>query len=213
VIEVPAIAFAVWALAQLGYGDPDVTFMHVIRLTTVFAGPAAVITAGGIGRLAAYASIDKGGGRGRAAFVAARAHALAGAGLVLIAAIPNGHLPGHRSLDWLSFPSAGLVVGAACGAVLGLICGGAAPLGIADVMALARRPTDALRQLLDPEDLIRLGAAVRERTTHLFGALFEPAPLPPGSKKPKSTDEVEAPRVREEPPAADPVTPPRDESK
>ncbi|HEV7554841.1 MAG TPA: hypothetical protein VGO00_05250, partial [Kofleriaceae bacterium] len=163
IIEVPAIALAVWVLAQLGYGDPDVTFMHVIRLTTVFAGPAAVITAGGIGRLAAYASIDKGGGRGRAAFVAARAHALGGAGLVLIAAIPNGHLPGHRSIDWLAFPAAGLIAGAACGAVLGLICGGAAPLGLADVMALARRPTDAIRQLLDPEDLIRLGAAVRER--------------------------------------------------
>ena len=199
-IEVPAIALAVWVLAQLGYGDPDVTFMHVIRLTTVFAGPAAVITAGGIGHLAAHASIDRRGGRGRAAFVAARAHALAGAGLVLIAAIPNGHLPGHRSIDWLSFPAAGLVIGAACGAVIGLICGGAAPLGIADVMALARRPTYAIRHLLDPEDLVRFGNAVRERTAHLLGALFVPAPLPPGSKKPETSD-------------APPPPPPKDDVK
>src|SRR6516162_9525834 len=85
VIEVPAIALAVWVLAQMGYGDPDVGFMHVMRLTAVFAGTAAVLTAGGIGRLAAYASIEKRGGRVRAALVAARAHAAAGAGLVLIA--------------------------------------------------------------------------------------------------------------------------------
>ena len=85
------------------------------------------------------------------------------------------------------------MIGAACGAVLGLICGGAAPLSIADVMALARRPTDALRHLLDPEDLIRLGAAVRERTTHLLGVLFEPAPLPPGAKKPEPTDVPKSP--------------------
>jgi hypothetical protein len=224
VIEVPAVALAVWVLAQLGYGDPDVGFMHVLRLTAVFAGPAAVITAGGIGRLAAYASIHNGGGRPRAAFIAARAHALAGAGLVLIAAIPHGHLPGHRSLDWLSFPVAGIVIGAVCGCVIGVICGGAAPLGIGDVMALARKPTEALRQLLDPEDLVRLGNAVRERTSHLFNALFEPAPPRPidksgerptrstatGGAEPidKSGDEPDKPEAAA--PAAPAATTPKD---
>jgi hypothetical protein len=192
VIEVPAIAFAVWVLAQMGYGDPDVEYMHVMRLTAVFAGAAAVLTAGGIGRLAAYASIEKRGGRLRAALVAARAHAAAGAGLVLIAAIPHGHLPGHRSLDWVSFPMAGLAIGTVCGAVIGAICGGAAPVGIGDVMALARKPTEALRQLLDAEDLVRFGAAVRERTTTLLGGMFEPGPLPPS--------EEARPAKKEEPP-------------
>jgi hypothetical protein len=197
VIEVPAIAFAVWVLSRIGYGDPDLAFMRVMRLTAVFAGTAAVLTAGGIGRLAAYASIEKRGGRARAALVAARAHAAAGAGLVLIAAIPHGHLPGHRSLDWLAFPAAGLVAGAVCGAILGVICGGAAPVGISDVMALARKPTDALRQLLDPEDLARFGAVVRERTSHLFGGMFEPGPLPPADE-PKSASSPEG-ATKEEP--------------
>src|SRR5206468_4013295 len=90
--------------------------------------------------------------------------------------------PGHRALDWLAFPMGGLVIGAACGVAIGVICGGAAPVGIGDVMALARRPTDALRSLLDPEDLVRFGAAVRERTSHLIEGIFEPGPLPPGAE-------------------------------
>gem|GEM_PF-1746827 len=176
VIEVPALTAAVWGLAQLGIGNPDVPVMRVLRLTTVFAGVAAVFTAGGIGRLAAYASID--GGRRRATLVAARAHAAASAGLVLIAAIPHGQLPG-RSLAWLAFPVAGAVVGAACGAVIGLVCGGTAPVELGDVWSLARRPSEALRSWLDPRELVRLGAAVRHRTSHLFEGLFEPAPPPP----------------------------------
>jgi hypothetical protein len=191
VIEVPAIAFGVWVLARLGYGNPEVGFMSIMRLTAVFAGFAAVLTAGGVGRLAAYASIEK-GGRKHATFVAARAHAAAGAGLVLIAAIPHGHLPGRHAVEWLAFPGGGLVVGAVCGTVIGVVCSGVAPVGIADVMALARRPTDALRALLDPEDLARFGAAVRERTAHFIEGMFEPAPLPPGAEdKPK--EETRAP--------------------
>jgi hypothetical protein len=187
VIEVPAIAFGVWTLARLGYGNPEVGFMSIMRLTAVFAGFAAVLTAGGVGRVAAYASIEK-GGRRHATFVAARVHAVAGAGLVLIAAIPHGHLPGHRAVEWLAFPAGGLVVGAVCGTVIGVVCSGVAPLGIGDVMALARRPTDALRALLDPEDLARFGAAVRERTAHFIEGMFEPAPLQPGAEDKKPPD-------------------------
>jgi len=69
-----------------------------------------------------------------------------------------------------------LVVGTVCGGMIGVVCGGAAPAGITDVMAIAiRRPTDALRSLLDPEDLLKLGAAVRQRTTQVLGGMFEPA--------------------------------------
>jgi hypothetical protein len=177
-IEVPALTAAVWGLAQLGIGNADVPVMRILRLTTVFAGVAAVCTAGGIGRLAAYASID--GGRRHAMVVAARAHAAASAGLVLIAAIPHGQLPG-RSLAWLAYPSAGVVVGAACGLLIGVICGGTAPVELGDVWSLARRPSEALRSWLDPRELVRLGAAVRHRTSHLFEGLFDPAPPPPAS--------------------------------
>src|SRR5688572_21055413 len=85
-IEIPVLAATVWVLAQAGIGNPDASFMQIIRLTAAFAGIAALLTAGGIGRLAAHAAVE---GRGRSIWVAARAHAVASAGLVIIAAIPN----------------------------------------------------------------------------------------------------------------------------
>jgi hypothetical protein len=180
VVEVPAISLGVWLLARFGVGNRDAGFMAILRLTAVFAGVAALLTAAGIGRLAAQAGQL---GRRRAVVVAARAHAAAGAGLVLIAAIPHGHLPGHSWL-WLAILLMGAVIGTACGAVIGLVCGGVAPIGFSDVFALARTPGAALRQLLDPEDLIKLGSAVRQRTTRVFEGMFEPAKRPPDDKKP-----------------------------
>jgi len=57
------------------------------------------------------------------------------------------------------------------------------------VMAAAiKRPGEALRQLLDPEDLLKLGAAVRHRTTQMLGgvaSVFEPAERPPTEKPPE----------------------------
>jgi hypothetical protein len=191
VIEVPALAGGVWVLGRLGIGDRHTPFMHLLRLSAVFAGLAAVVTAAGIGRLAAHASIEKHGGRRRAMLVGARAHAAAGVALLLIATIPHGHLP-DRGAIWLWIPVIGLAIGAACGAVIGavcgavigVVCGGAAPVRIADVMALAiKRPTDALRSLLDPEDLLKLGAAVRQRTTQVFTGIFEPAEPRPDDKR------------------------------
>ena len=97
---------------------------------------------------------------------------------MLIAAIPHGQLPGH-SLDWLAFPTGGLVAGALCGVLIGVVCGGTAPVELADVWSLARKPSEALRSWLDPRELVRLGAAVRLRTTNLFEGMFDPAPPPP----------------------------------
>ena len=190
-IEVPVLSATVWGLGQLGFGNADVPVMRILRLTAVFAGVAALLTAGGIGRLAAYASVD--GGRRRAMWVAGRAHAIAGAGLVLIAAIPHGQLPG-RSMDWLAFPAGGLVAGAVCGVLIGVVCGGTAPVELADVWSLARRPSEALRSWLDPRELVRLGAAVRHRTTNLFEGMFDPAPLPPTTDVPPPTAPVEPPQ-------------------
>jgi hypothetical protein len=187
VIEVPLLAAGVWVLARLGLSDPDASFVRFLRFTAVFAGIAAVLTAGGIGRLAAYASVDKsGGGRRHAMRVARRAHAAASAGLLLIAAIPHGHLP-RLGLAWLAYPAMGALIGLGCGMVIGLVCSSAAQVRIGDVMAAAiKRPGEALRQLLDPEDLLKLGHAVRQRTTHIFEGIFEPAQRRPDDddKKP-----------------------------
>ena len=185
VIEVPGLTGGVWLLARLGVGDRGASWMHILRLTTVFAGVAALLTAAGIGRVAAYASVDKIGGRRHAMAMAARAHAAAGAGLLTIAAIPLGHFP-ERGIAWLLLPIMGAAVGALCGAIIGAVCSGPSPVRIGDLMGLAiRRPSEALRQLLDPEDLVKLGAAVRHRTTRVFEGIFEPAEKPP-SEKPES---------------------------
>jgi hypothetical protein len=181
VIEVPAIAGAVWLLAQLGVGNRAEPFLADLRLTALFAGVAALVTAAGLGRVAAVASLE--GGRWRAMAVAARNHAVASAALVLIAAIPHGDLPEH-AIGYLPFLVAGAICGAICGAVIGAVCGGAAPVGISDVVALARRPSEALRQLLDPEDLVKIGTALRSRTSTLLTGLFEPGPKPPAEGEP-----------------------------
>ncbi len=192
-IEVPLLAITVWLLARSGIGDPDVGLMRIMRLTTVFAGIAALATAGGIGRLAAAVSAEH--GRRRAVFVAARTHAVAGMGLVLIAAIPHGHLPTSPA-GWIWLAAAGLIPGAICGAMIGFVCGGAAPVGLAEVWSLAQRPSEALRQLLDPKDLVKLGAALRTRTSNLFEGIFEPgAPAPKQPVKPTPPPEVVVPPV------------------
>jgi hypothetical protein len=200
-IEVPAIAATVWLLAKLGIGNPDVPGMRIIRLTTVFAGAAALFTAGGIGRLSAYASME--GGRRRAMWVAARAHAAASAGLVLIAAIPHGQLPG-RSLAWLAFPAAGMLTGAGCGALIGVVCGGTAPVELSDVWSLARRPSEALRSWLDPRELVRLGHSVRHRTTHLFEGIFDPQAKAPDASDAPEADEAHDAGEAAKPTEADP---------
>jgi hypothetical protein len=166
----------VWVVGRLGVGDSDAALMQLMRLTAVFAGIAAVLTAAGIGRLAAYAMVE--GGRRRALYVAARAHAVATAGLVVIAAIPHGHID-FASAWWLVLPGAGLVTGALCGVMIGAICTSQGSVGLADVWSLTRKPSEALRTLLSPADLVRLGSALRTRTTNLFEGIFDPAPPPP----------------------------------
>ncbi|HEY4241272.1 MAG TPA: hypothetical protein VGM88_15730 [Kofleriaceae bacterium] len=175
-IEVPAFAFAVWLLGFTGIGAVHVGFLPIVRLTAELAGIAALLTAGGVGRLAADASVE--GGRHRAVFVAARAHAVAGMGLMLVATIPHGNLPDRGPL-WAVILLVGIIPGAFCGALIGSICGGSTSIDLGDVLVLARVPTSALRSWLGSEQLAKLGAAVRERTTHWFDGMFEPGPPPP----------------------------------
>ncbi len=190
-IEVPAVSFSVWVAAQAGIGDPEIGFLRMMWLTAIFAGIAALFTAGGIGRLAASVTVER--GRTRAIYQAARAHAIAGAGLTLIATIPHGGLPVDPR-SWLLLGAIGLVPGAACGAVIGFVCSTVSPVGLADVWSLTvSRPSGALRQLLDPRDLVKLGNALRSRTSGFFEGIFDPAPRPPAPKPneppPPATDD------------------------
>lgn len=184
-IEIPLIAATVWLAARLGVGNRHVGFMPVMRLAAVFAGVAALFTAGGIGRLAAYTSVEK--GRKHAVIVAARTHAIAMAGLVVIAAIPHGEIE-FRHLSWLVLPGLGLFAGALAGSIIGSVCTGSTSVGLADVWSVTMKPTEALRSLLSPADLVRLGSALRSRTSTLFEGIFDPAPLPPKPADPKSAD-------------------------
>jgi hypothetical protein len=183
VIEVPALAGGVWLLGHLGATNPHADFMRVLRLTAVFAGIAAILTAAGIGRRAAWASVDAIGGRRHAVAVAARTHAAASAALMVIATIPQGHLPDHAR-GWLIILIVGALVGAGCGAVIGAVCGGASPLHLGDVLELARTPGHALSQLLDPKDLVRLGTRMRSKTRQVFQGMFDPAEKRPDEEKP-----------------------------
>ncbi len=187
VIEVPALALGVWLLGRVGLTDSRTDPMRILRLTAVFAGVAAVLTAAGIGRLAAWASVDAIGGRRHAIAVAAKAHAVASIVLVIIAMVPNGHLPDHAH-GWIWVPFVAAPIGAICGVIIGAICGGAAPVHIADVMALARTPGHALAQLLDPKDLAKLGTRVRSKTQQILHGVFDPADKRPEENK-KPDDE------------------------
>lgn len=183
VVEVPAFAGALWWLGQQKLLAAS-EFMHLLRLTATFAGVAAVLTAGGVGRVAANASIRGRGGRLRSIYVAAATHAVAGIGLAVIAAVA-GELFTPAYASWIWTGVAGVGAGAVCGALVGVNCGGPSPIRATDLLALAKKPTDALFQILDPDDLVRLGTKVKDRatqvTTNLVDGLFDPAELPPDS--------------------------------
>jgi hypothetical protein len=123
-VVIPAVALGVWASARVGVTHHDAGVIECLRMTVIFAGLAATLTAGGVGRLAAEASSM--GGRPRAVMVAARAMAPAGAALVIIAAIPQGDLP-MAPLGWVALAAIGAIMGAAGGAVIGLACAGELP--------------------------------------------------------------------------------------
>lgn len=120
----PALGTAIWLLARAGVGNGEAGVIEVLRLTLVFAGPAALLTGGGIGRLAAEAGAAR--GRRHAAWVGGRTFAVAGAGLAILAAIPLGDLP-VRWPGWAALLGAGALVGAGTGVLIGLAVGGRLP--------------------------------------------------------------------------------------
>jgi hypothetical protein len=148
IVVVPAIAAAVWTLARLGIGKTGLGYVQAVRFTGLFAGIPALLTAAGIGRLAAQASIEGRGGRLRAVWMAALAQAASGIGLIIIAAMPNGDMP-MEPARWGWLACGGVIAGALCGAVIGLACGG--PMPDVSPRELARdllitQPTELLRR-------------------------------------------------------------------
>lgn len=121
---IPAVAATVWAAGSLADFGARPSMIEALRLTALFAGLPAVVTAGGVGRLAGQASLD--GGRPRAMWVAARALAFAGGALMVIAAIANQVVP-WTPAGWLALIGAGAVAGALAGLGVGLACGGPMP--------------------------------------------------------------------------------------
>ncbi|MEZ4358795.1 MAG: hypothetical protein R3B48_01330 [Kofleriaceae bacterium] len=112
---------------------------------------------------------------------AAGAHALAGAMLTLIAALPHGGLP-MSVAGWAALLAIGGLAGAFCGAIVGVACTGATPRQVTDVLSLVKRPGTTLRQIIDSEDLGRLGAAVRQRASLVFDGLLDPAAPRPSTE-------------------------------
>jgi hypothetical protein len=204
VLEIPAISAAVLALAWVSGGKP-LPPMLVIRMTTVFVGLPALITAIGIGRLAASERLRRGrnGSIARAALV----HGLAGILLTLIAALPHAAMP-TTVASWSALIAMGALAGAICGAGIGVVCTGSTPRQVSEVLSLVTRPGVTLRQIIDSEDLGRIGAAVRQRASLMFDGLLDPAAPRPTSQPDDGDEGVAAPAVpASEPAAAAPAVP------
>lgn len=117
VVGVPLVALTVLVLARWGgLGDPERSFREVLRLTLIFAGAPLVLTAGGVARVAARAATA---GVAPGVRSGARTTAVAGPGLLILAAIPLGHLP-ETAWGWLWYVPVGAVMGAALGAAIAL---------------------------------------------------------------------------------------------
>lgn len=140
-VVIPVTALVVWVVAIVGAGHA-LPLVQVTRTAALFAGVAAVLTAGGIGRLAAEASAT--GGKTRGVWIGARTQAVASVGLVVIAALPQGEL--ETVSGWIVLAVVGALSGAAAGAVIGFACSAARPVALSDVVALARWPQEAIRR-------------------------------------------------------------------
>lgn len=172
-VVIPLVALVVWAVAVLGTGQ-DLSLVQVTRTAALYAGIAAVLTAGGIGRLAAEASAT--GGKTRGVWIGARTQAVASAGLVVIAALPQGALATVGG--WIGLALAGAASGAAAGAVIGFVCSAARPVALSDVVALARWPQEAIRRAATVVGLDDSDERVRRDPTPL------PVPVPLGETAP-----------------------------
>lgn len=129
VLTLPALTLGLSILAWLGMGHRETSPERILRMVIAFAGVPAVLTWGGIARLAARTAIAPRGGVVPATLRAGLAGAAAGAGLAVIAAIPLSLFPKdpmHELGMVLGIALAGSGAGALSGAATGLLLGGQA---------------------------------------------------------------------------------------
>lgn len=150
-VVIPLISLGIWAASRLGAGAERPSMIEIIRLVVVFAGIPAIVTTGGVGRLAAQASDDR--GRRRAIWVAARALAMGGAAVMIVAVIPAGVIPAGP-WGWVALGAVGAAIGAFAGVLLGLACSGEMPT----LVELGVWPADQVGRTFE-----KVGRAVRRR--------------------------------------------------
>jgi hypothetical protein len=123
-VALPATAGAAMFLSSIDVGgDPLAPFERVLAFAAVFAGVPALISIGGVGRLAARASAFAPRRRTAAAISAALpACGAIGAGLTILTLVPLGAVPASTE-DWALAAGAGVVAGFVPGAILGLWIG------------------------------------------------------------------------------------------
>lgn len=182
-IEIPTLCAALWIAARV-VNHASFDYFRALRVVAIFAGPAAFFTAGGIGRVAAYASMRGRGGRMRSMLVAGATHTVASIGLMAIAAVATEQFAVPRLAQALIL-SIGACLGFFVGGAIGLVCGGASPLRARHLVHLAKRPTEAVLDWLSPDDIVRQGKRVAGAATHaasnIVDGLFDPAPERPPS--------------------------------
>jgi hypothetical protein len=132
VIGIPLFAALTYGLTLLGMRAVPYSFEHVFFIVAALGGLPLILSAGGVGRLAARASIAP---RRRpmlgGVVAAARALAVAGLGVVLIALTAVGGFP-LSEREWALAAGAGVLGGLALGSLVGAWAasgGSAASLG------------------------------------------------------------------------------------
>jgi len=204
------LAVTVWnPRAARGGAIPMRGFMRIMRLTTVFRRESLpLLTAGGIGRLAAVRLRRQAVGaarswsrRGRNAIASRRPRDES-------RRFPHGHLP-VSSWAWLPMPLAGLVAGLVLRRPDSVRCAAARrPSAFAEVLVARTQAERCAPPAAQPGRHHQARPRRwRTRTTQpVRKAFFEPAPLPPKSTDARRRGHA-APRPRTPPPA----TPPKDE--
>ena len=119
-VWIPLTALAVYLLTRMAGSSISPSFTQTIIITTIFAGLPALLTAGGIGRGTARATLTRWQRRTILALAMAQT-AVAGAGLAFLSLVPLGDVPSAVE-RWLTVAAGGAAAGAIAGLMIGLWC-------------------------------------------------------------------------------------------
>ncbi len=124
-LGLPLLSLTVLALARhLGVPDAEASIDRVAALAGIFAGLPALLSSGGVARVVAHRMAEIGPDASVRVGVKAGiwTMAVAGMGLIVLVALPEGALPEQRS-HWIPLIIAGCVDGALTGAAIGFLTG------------------------------------------------------------------------------------------